>query len=93
MEGGRNFSGVKDPVVDALIERILAAKNRDDLNTATRALDRVLRAGHYWVPHWHKNAYHIALWDEFAWPDIQPKYQRGILDTWWSKAPSTETTP
>ena len=82
-EGGWNFAGIDDPVVDALVEHIVAAKSRADLVAATRALDRVLRAGHYWVPAWNNDTYRIVHWDEFGWPEIQPIYQRGILDTWW----------
>ena len=52
--GSRNLVGVTDPVVDALIAKALVAKSRDELVTICRALDRVLRAGHYWVPHWYK---------------------------------------
>ncbi len=47
------------------------------------ARGRVLRAGHYWVPHWYKAAHHVAIWDKFSGPAIKPKYARGILDTWW----------
>ena len=82
-EGSSNHAGIKDPVVDALIEKVIAAKSRDELVTATRAIDRVLRAGHYWVPHWFKAAHHIACWDKFARPALKPRYGRGILDTWW----------
>jgi microcin C transport system substrate-binding protein len=82
-EGSSNHAGIKDPVIDALIEKVIAAKSREDLVTATRAIDRVLRAGHYWVPHWFKAAHHIAHWDKFSRPDVKPKYARGILDTWW----------
>ena len=46
--------------------------------TATRALDRVLRAGHYWVPHWYKAAHHVAYWDKFGRPAVKPRYERGI---------------
>ena len=82
-EGTKNFSGVADPAIDAMIEAALAAKTRPELVTAVRALDRLLRAGHYWVPHWYKAAHHIGYWDKFARPATQPRYQRGIIDTWW----------
>ena len=48
-----------------------------------RALDRVLRAGHYWVPHWYKASNNIAYWDKFSRPATKPRFDRGILDTWW----------
>ncbi|MEZ5857191.1 MAG: extracellular solute-binding protein [Hyphomicrobiaceae bacterium] len=82
-EGSRNSSGIKDPVIDALIEKVIIAKSRDELVTATRAIDRVLRAGYYWVPHWYKASHTIAYWDKFGRPATKPKYARGIIDTWW----------
>jgi len=84
--GSLNLAGIDDPAVDALIEKIVAAKSREEMYTAARALDRVLRASYYWVPHWHKASHTIAYWDKFARPETKPKYDRGILDTWWSKA-------
>ncbi len=81
--GSFNLAGIQDPVVDALIDKILTARNRDELRTACHAIDRVLRAGHYWVPQWYKAAHHLAVWDKFAAPATKPKYDRGIEDTWW----------
>jgi hypothetical protein len=43
----------------------------------------VLRAGHYWVPHWYKASFNIAYWDKFSRPEVKPRFDRGILDTWW----------
>jgi microcin C transport system substrate-binding protein len=83
MEGSRNLSGVADPVVDALIERIVHAATRDDLNVACRVLDRVLRAAHYWVPMWYSDAVRVAYWDAFSRPATQPKLGVGAPDTWW----------
>jgi microcin C transport system substrate-binding protein len=83
MDGSLNLAGISDPAVDALVERVIAAKSREELNTAARALDRVLRAGHYWVPHWYKAFYDIAYWDKFSRPATKPRFDRGILDTWW----------
>lgn len=81
--GSLNLSGIKDPVIDALIEKVIAAKSREDLVTAARAIDRVLRANHYWVPHWYKAAHNIAHWDKFSRPAEKPRYARGIIDIWW----------
>jgi microcin C transport system substrate-binding protein len=83
MDGSLNLAGINDPAVDTLVERVIAAKNRDELETAGRALDRVLRAGHYWVPHWYKASNSIAYWDKFSRPETKPRFDRGILDTWW----------
>jgi microcin C transport system substrate-binding protein len=83
MDGSLNLAGISDPAVDALIERVIGAKSRDELNTAARALDRVLRAGHYWVPHWYKASNNVAYWNKFSRPAQKPRFDRGILDTWW----------
>ena len=81
--GSRNFSGVADPVVDALIQQIADAKTRVELNTACRVLDRILRAGHYWIPMWHRDDAWIAHWDAFSRPERQPKLGTGAPETWW----------
>jgi len=81
--GSFNLSGINDPVVDALIEKVIEAKSREQLETATKALDRVLRAGHYWVPHWYKAAHNIAHWNKFGRPETKPLYDRGVIETWW----------
>lgn len=81
--GSRNVMGVKDPVVDALIDKIIGAKDRDALVAATRALDRVLLWGFYVVPHFHSSTYRIIYWDKFGEPAVTPKYGLGYPDTWW----------
>jgi len=83
MEGSRNLPGVADPVVDALIERIVHAATRDELNVGCRVLDRVLRAAHYWVPMWYNDAAWVAYWNAFSRPATQPKLGVGAPDTWW----------
>ncbi len=85
-DGSLNLAGMSDPAVDALIGKITEANSREELNTATRALDRVLRAGHYWVPHWYKPAHFVAYWDKFGRPALKPRYERGITYTWWYDA-------
>ena len=72
-----------DPVIDALIEKIIAADTRADLVIACRALDRVIRAGRYWIPHWYPAAHRIAYWDMFGFPPKKPGFARGIPETWW----------
>lgn len=89
-DGSFNLAGIADPVVDALAEKVMAAKSREELVAATRAVDRVLRAGHYWVPHWYKGAHNLAFWDKFGWPEVKPKYDRGALQTWWYDAARAE---
>lgn len=86
MSGSFNLAGIADPVVDALIETILGAETREKLTVACRALDRVIRAGRYWVPHWYLAAHRIAYWDVFGFPAQPPKFARGIPETWWYDA-------
>jgi microcin C transport system substrate-binding protein len=81
--GSRNLAGVADPAVDELIEKIATATSRDELNAACRALDRVLRAGHYWVPNWYRDTAWVAYWDAFSRPERQPKLGVGAPGTWW----------
>ena len=86
LHGSNNLAGIADPVVDALIEAIIAADSRPALVTACRALDRIIRAGRYWIPNWYKASHWIAYWDVFGRPPAQPRYFRGIPDTWWYDA-------
>lgn len=82
-DGSRNLSGIASPVVDGLLNTMTKAGSRAELRTAARALDRVLRAGHYWVPQWYKASHGIAYWDIYERPAQKPRYWRGIIDTWW----------
>ena len=84
--GAGNYSGLSSPAVDKLIEMAMAAKTRDQLRAATRALDRVVMWGHTVIPQWYKAAHNIAYWDKFGRPKVKPKYARGVLDTWWYDA-------
>ena len=81
--GSSNLAGIKNPVVDALIEKIISAPDRESLVAACKALDRVLLWGFYVIPQWHINVYRIAYWNKFSRPKIKPKYGLGFLDTWW----------
>jgi microcin C transport system substrate-binding protein len=83
--GTLNLAGVADPVVDGLIEEIIAATTRDEMEARVRALDRVLRAQHIWVPNWYSGSYLVAYWDLFGRPAVQPPYARGD-DFWWFDA-------
>lgn len=85
IEGSRNIIGIKDPVVDELIELIITAPTRDALITRCRALDRVLLWGHYLIPNWHSSSYLVAYWNKFDRPKITPKYAMGIFN-WWVDA-------
>jgi microcin C transport system substrate-binding protein len=83
MRGSQNLAGISDPIIDALIDKIIAADNRTNLTTACRVLDRMIRTGRYWVPHWYKASHWLAYWDVFGRPATKPRYARGIPETWW----------
>jgi microcin C transport system substrate-binding protein len=85
-KGSYNLAGIADPVIDALIEKILAAETRADLTIACRAFDRVFRAGRYWVPQWYRATHPIAYWDLFTHPEKPPRYAQGVgaPENWWS---------
>jgi len=86
VNGSFNLAGIADPAVDALIGKIIGSETRPDLVTACRALDRVIRAGRYWIPHWYLAAHRIAYWDVFGFPPTKPGFSRGIPETWWYDA-------
>ncbi|MBN2323539.1 MAG: ABC transporter substrate-binding protein [Spirochaetes bacterium] len=81
--GTRNLAGIKDPVVDALIEKIISAPDKESLLSCCRALDRVLLWGHYVIPNWYSSSYRVAYWNKFSRPAIKPRYALGFPDTWW----------
>lgn len=77
-----NLSGVADPVVDALIEKVIQSKTREELDARAKALDRVLRSKQIWVPNWYSGKYLVAYWDVFGMPPEKPPYSRGD-GLWW----------
>lgn len=81
--GSRNLIGIKDPVVDALVDKIIFATDREELVSATRALDRVLLWNFYVVPQWHRPEIWLAYWDKFGMPETQPAYAGVDIDSWW----------
>ncbi|HEY5225931.1 MAG TPA: extracellular solute-binding protein [Methylovirgula sp.] len=83
MPGSRNVSGIANPVIDALIAKALVADTREKLTIICGAIDRVLRAGHYWVPMWNRPSHFIAYWDLYARPARNAKYDVGAPGTWW----------
>ncbi|HEY7245899.1 MAG TPA: extracellular solute-binding protein [Xanthobacteraceae bacterium] len=88
MRGSQNVGGISDPVIDALVEKVIAADSRPALISACKALDRVIRSGRYWVPHWYKPSHWLAYWDLFGRPQAQPHYGLAIRQTWWSTSPA-----
>jgi microcin C transport system substrate-binding protein len=91
--GSRNLIGIKNPAVDKLIERVIFAKDRNDLVAATHALDRVLLWNHYVVPQWTYGKVRTARWDRFGHPEVLPKYGQGAFPTvwWWDPAKAAKT--
>jgi microcin C transport system substrate-binding protein len=87
-KGSYNLAGVANPAIDALIEKAIAAGTRADLTNACRALDRVFRAGRYWVPQWYRATHPVAYWDVFSHPPKPPKYAQGVgaPENWWYDA-------
>jgi len=91
--GSKNLIGIKNPAIDAMIDQIVFANNRADLETATRALDRILLWNHYVVPQWYYNQVRTARWDRFGRPDQMPKYGRAAFPTiwWWDAQRAAKT--
>ncbi|MGV8995683.1 MAG: extracellular solute-binding protein [Parvibaculaceae bacterium] len=84
--GSRNVIGICDPAVEALIDKVIFAKSRQDLVTATRALDRVLLWEHYVVPNWYSPFERVAYWARLGHPEPTPDYSIGFPHTWWYTA-------
>jgi microcin C transport system substrate-binding protein len=80
--GSRNYAGIRDPVVDKLVDLVIQAPDRPSLIARTRAMDRVLLWGFYVIPQWHFTSFRVVFWDKFDRPRVSPKYALGF-DTWW----------
>jgi microcin C transport system substrate-binding protein len=86
--------GIADPVVDALISRIVQADRREDLVTLVRVLDRVLRLGYYMVPHFYSDAHRVSYRRTLVQPSVLPRYytiEEWSVKTWWKKPEEKET--
>ncbi|TDH63460.1 ABC transporter substrate-binding protein [Dankookia rubra] len=81
-QGSQNLSGICDPVVDALVELLIAAPDRAELIARTRALDRVLLWHDFMIPQWHSRTFRVAYWDKLGRPERNPRYNLAI-DSWW----------
>ena len=84
VEGSQNLAGIQSPVVDAMINEVIQAKDTTDLQMAMRALDRVLLWNHYIIPNWHLNYHRVAYWNRFGQPSNQPQLKLGV-ENWWAK--------
>jgi microcin C transport system substrate-binding protein len=91
IEGSNNILGVKNPAVDALLDKVISAHSRPELAAALKALDRVLRFEHLTVTHWYSPTHRVAYWNHrFAEPSVMPLYyqpENWILSTWWARQP------
>lgn len=81
--GSQNITGFCDPAIDALVEMVIAAPNREELIQRTRALDRVLLHGNFVIPNWHSRTFRIAFWDRFGRAPRNPRYGLGFPSGWW----------
>ena len=81
--GSQNRVGIKNPVIDELIDRVIYAKDRADLVAATKALDRVLLWNHYVVPMWHAPFERTARWNRLSRPEKLPDHSIGFPSIWW----------
>ncbi|MCB4771609.1 extracellular solute-binding protein [Ancylobacter sp. Lp-2] len=91
-EGSANYAGIKDPGIDALIEKVIYASDREDLVAATHALDRVLLAYDFVIPTWNYPNYRTARWNRFSHPDKLPEYSFAFPDIWWWDAQKAAAT-
>jgi len=86
VEGSSNYSGIKNPVVDALVDLVINAPNRSELVARTRALDRVLLHNYYTIPQWSNISHRLVYWDKFEQPTVAPSYDLTFnvgLMSWW----------
>jgi microcin C transport system substrate-binding protein len=90
-KGSYNLAGVASPAIDAMIAKAIAAETRADLTHACRVIDRLFRAGRYWIPQWNANTHKLAYWDLFNHPEKLPRYasRAGVPDIWWYDAAKT----
>jgi microcin C transport system substrate-binding protein len=91
--GSENVVGIKNPAVDAMIDQVIYAKSRADLEAATKALDRILLWNFYVVPQWTYGKVRTARWDRFGHPDPMPKYGMAAFPTlwWWDAEKAAKT--
>ena len=85
-QGSKNFAGISNPGIDAIVRKIIFAGNRDDQVAAVKALDRVLLAGNYVIPQFYRGEMTLAYWNTLVQPKELPRYGIGFPDAWWSAA-------
>ena len=84
-ENSYNLAGIKNPIMDAISEKIPEAKTREELHAIFMAIDRVWRVNHFWIPNWYIDVERVAYWDVFDRPDQTPKYGTGVSTWWWNE--------
>jgi microcin C transport system substrate-binding protein len=92
-EGSMNLIGIKDPAIDKLIDRVIFAKDREELVAATQALDRVLLWNDYVVPQWYSPTVRLAYWARYGQPETLPGLTPGFLQVWWYDQKMAERLP
>jgi microcin C transport system substrate-binding protein len=86
MKGSRNYIGIKDKVIDDLVEKIIRAKSREELEALCHALDRILLAGYYMIPQWHSDHFKVAYWKKLEHPEKVSPLSPAVIDTWFARA-------
>lgn len=84
LKGSQNIAGIKDPLIDVLIQKVVKAPTYATMKVYVRALDRLLFWQYYAIPQWYTNVSRIAYWDKFSMPNVRPIYGVGI-ETWWAR--------
>jgi len=82
-KGTRNYPGMKNQAMDALIDQMKLVTNREELTTIMRCIDRVIRAEHYWLPNWYSANHRVAMWDMFGWKEPKPDFAFPVESLWW----------
>ena len=85
-DSSRNLMRLRSPAVDRVIDAVVAAEGLDNIQTASKALDRVLRAEGFWIPQWYKDVHTVAYYDQYQHPETLPPFALGTLDFWWYDA-------
>jgi microcin C transport system substrate-binding protein len=85
-DSSRNIMRLRSEGVDRVIDAVVAAEELADIQTAARAMDRVLRAEGFWIPQWFKDTHTVAYYDQYRFPDELPPFALGTLDFWWYDA-------
>jgi microcin C transport system substrate-binding protein len=91
-EGSQNYAGIANPAIDALIEQLVVADDRESQEAITKAIDRVLLANHYVVPSYTLRASRVARWDRFSHPENLPEFSNGFPTIWWWDEAKAERT-